>query len=280
VWLNTPRRPLEASGTSGMKVPVNGGVNMSVLDGWWCEGYKGNNGWAIGLGEEYEDLDYQDGVESLALYDLLENEVAPTFYRRGADGLPRDWIAIMKASMREVIPVFNTNRMVEDYCEQFYLPASLQWKMLSAEGMAEARRVSERKRRLEANWHQVRIVSVRSESGREYTVGESMPVSVRVDLGPIDPTDVTVEAVAGPIDAHGEIQNGEPVALNFTSRETNGLSVFSNSLPCATSGRNGFSVRVIPSMHRMASNRFETRLITWWGDPAIEPQPELSAFHA
>ena len=93
VWLNNPRRPLEASGTSGMKVPVNGGINLSVLDGWWCEGYQGDNGWAIGAGEEYDDQAYQDEVESTALYDLLEREIVPLFYDRGSDDVPREWIA-------------------------------------------------------------------------------------------------------------------------------------------------------------------------------------------
>src|SRR5213079_2144731 len=122
VWLNNPRRPLEASGTSGMKVCVNGGINLSVLDGWWVEGYQQDNGWAIGAGEEYTDLHYQDEVESRAIYDLLEQEIVPLFYTRSSDGLPRGWLKMMKRSISTICPVFNTNRMVQEYVEKCYWP--------------------------------------------------------------------------------------------------------------------------------------------------------------
>jgi len=125
VWLNNPRRPLEASGTSGMKVCCNGGINLSILDGWWVEGYAQNNGWAIGAGEEYTDLTYQDDVESRAIYDLLEQEIVPLFYTRSSDGLPRGWLRVMKQSMGTVCPVFNTNRMVQEYIEKCYRPSRL-----------------------------------------------------------------------------------------------------------------------------------------------------------
>ena len=124
VWLNNPRRPLEASGTSGMKVPPNGGLNFSILDGWWDEAYDGQNGWAIGNREEYTDLEYQDEVESNALYNVLENEIIPLYYERGRDDIPRQWVTAMKWSMQTVCPQFSTNRMVADYFNKFYTNAS------------------------------------------------------------------------------------------------------------------------------------------------------------
>ncbi|NTU59869.1 MAG: glycosyltransferase family 1 protein, partial [Deltaproteobacteria bacterium] len=139
VWLNNPRRPLEACGTSGMKVPPNGGLHLSILDGWWDEAYDGKNGWAIGRGEEYADPIQQDEMESHALYDLLEEEVVPLYYGRGEDGLPRGWIAKTKLSIEALTPVYNTNRMVRDYAEEYYLPALHHWSRLSQTEFQAAR---------------------------------------------------------------------------------------------------------------------------------------------
>ena len=150
IWLNNPRRPLEASGTSGMKVPPNGGINLSVLDGWWCEGYQQDNGWAIGAGEDYEDQAYQDEVESTALYDLLENEIVPTFYERSSDDVPREWTRIMKNSMRTVNAEFNTNRMVEEYTERFYIPCVENAARLSDDDFARARELADWRGRMTA----------------------------------------------------------------------------------------------------------------------------------
>jgi len=272
VWLNTPRRPLEACGTSGMKVPVNGGINVSVLDGWWCEGYRGDNGWAIGRGEEYEDTDYQDEVESLALYDLLEADIASLFYRRGADGLPHDWISMMKASMRTVIPVFNTNRMIEDYCEKFYLPASLQWTLLTANSMSGVRKLAGWKQRMAGHWHEIQVVQAQAEVSREFKVGEQMPIAARVRLGVVEPGDVTVEAVVGLLNAKGEMIGGVPHRLERSEgAEEPGVHLYRGLVPCTESGRHGFSVRVLPCARGLSANPFEMRLIRWWGDPATAP---------
>jgi starch phosphorylase len=124
VWLNTPRRPQEASGTSGQKSPINGGVNVSVLDGWWCEGHRGDNGWAIGGSEVDPDPQVQDHADAMALYELLEEEVIPRFYERDEHGVPRAWLATMKASIESVVPRFSAHRMVRDYAEQAYLPVA------------------------------------------------------------------------------------------------------------------------------------------------------------
>ncbi|HYP62571.1 MAG TPA: alpha-glucan family phosphorylase, partial [Acidocella sp.] len=160
VWLNNPRRPLEASGTSGMKACCNGGINMSILDGWWCEGYSGDNGWAIGAGEEYTDLTYQDDVESRAIYDLLEQEIVPLFYNRSSDGLPRGWVSAMKRSISTICPVFNTNRMVQEYMERCYAPAHWRFGALAADHLKKAASLAQWRRNLTRGWPQVRVEAV------------------------------------------------------------------------------------------------------------------------
>ena len=145
-----------------------------------------NTGWAIGAGEEYEDHSYQDEVESRMLYDVLENEVVPTFYRRGADGLPREWIAMMKTSMMKICPEFNTNRMVEEYTERFYLPSILQWNWLAADGWAEAKKLAQWKKRVKAAWGEVRLVALATDQGNHHRAHQKRPAQPepRLDAAP------------------------------------------------------------------------------------------------
>jgi starch phosphorylase len=264
VWLNNPRRPLEASGTSGMKVPPNGGINLSVLDGWWCEGFSGDNGWAIGSGEEYDDHQYQDEVESQALYDLLEREVVPLFYRRGSDGLPREWIAMMKSSMMTVCPEFNTNRMIEQYTERFYQSSLLQWNWLSADKMTEVKQLTLWRRNIVELWKDITVHGVETDTSREFTVGQDIPVRLRLNLGRVSPEDVQVEILHGKLDAQGMIVEGEPSPLTFESLDAvSGVGHFSGMVPCRQSGQNGFSIRVLP--YRIGlNNPFELGLVLWW----------------
>ncbi|MBN2489403.1 MAG: alpha-glucan family phosphorylase [Planctomycetes bacterium] len=263
VWLNNPRRPLEASGTSGMKVVPNGGVNLSVLDGWWCEGYRGNNGWVIGNAEDYGDPSRQDEVEGLALYDLLEKEVVPMFYNRGPDNLPREWIGVMKASIRTGCPVFNTNRMLEQYCKRFYMPALVQARRLTENHGAEARRIAAWQSFLRAHWHEVGVTEVSHELNGEIKVGQTLSIRVRVRLGAIPPEDVVVEAYLGKIDSAGAILDGEAVRLTHRPPGTNGEHVFEGDVPCRTTGQQGYTVRVLP-MGDSLTERVDAGLIAWW----------------
>jgi starch phosphorylase len=261
VWLNNPRRPLEASGTSGMKVATNGGLNLSVLDGWWCEGYDGDNGWAIGAGEEYSDLTYHDDVESRALLDLIEQDIAPLFYKRGTDGLPREWIRRMKRSIMSLVPVFNTNRMVEEYTERCYMPSHRRAERLCANQLKGARELAAWRQRMASQWNQIRIEGVDAPSG-ELKVGADLPVKVRVDLGPFTPDDVEVQLCHGVLDAMGEIADPRATPLRPDGVHNGSVVLYSGSLPCRASGQFGFTVRVLPR-HPNLPHLFEPGLVTW-----------------
>jgi starch phosphorylase len=260
VWLNTPRRPREASGTSGMKAIANGVLNLSILDGWWAEAYTPELGWSIGRGEEYEDLEYQDAVESAALYNVLEKEVVPLFYTRGRDGLPRGWIAKMKASMRTLCAFFNTNRMVREYAESFYLPAVQRfWHLMEQEG-AHARALAAWKRRMHQNWSKIRIGEVKADADA-LKVGDVLHVRAQVYLGDLTAEDVQVELYLGMLDESGGIPQGAPITME-PQEEKDGLYTFAGSIPCLNSGRFGYAVRVLPH-HEDQVHPYEPELILW-----------------
>jgi starch phosphorylase len=262
VWLNTPRRPLEASGTSGMKVAFNGGLNMSVLDGWWPEGYRGDNGWAIGSGEVYDDLDYQNDVESRAIYDLLEKEVVPLFYDRGADGIPRGWLARMKASIESLCPFFSNERMVQEYTDLFYLPSCEQWNALNGKNQELARNLAQWKDRIARHWGKVRIEGIEAATSGEVSVGTRVKVQVRIGAGEIPLEELSVEAYFGVLDARDSIMNGAMASLDHAEQLGADLHRFSGEMECRVCGRQGFVIRILPR-HPTLGKVYEPGLILW-----------------
>lgn len=263
VWLNNPRRPQEASGTSGMKICGNGGLNLSILDGWWVEGYDGDNGWAIGAGEEYGDnIVYQDEVESRALLELIEDEIVPMFYKRDASGLPREWIRRMKRSIMSLVPVFNTNRMVEQYTELCYLPSHRRAAKLSADHLQAARELAAWRRRVLADWPQVKVEAVEAKVGDVMRVGHKFPVRARVHLGPFKPEEVEVQLYHGVLDAMGDIAEPHVTPLGVDGMAEGSSAVFTGEVPCTNSGHFGYCVRVLPR-HPDLPHLFEPGLVTW-----------------
>jgi glycogen phosphorylase len=263
VWLNTPIRPKEASGTSGMKVVPNGGINISVLDGWWDEAYNANNGWAIGKGEEYDDLEYQDEVESLFLYNIMEKEVKPAFYNRGLDGLPREWLARMRESMKSITSNFNTNRMVRDYTEKAYRNAHKYFSELSAGNFTAVRNYSSWKTGIAKKWGAVKIADLNIIEEKEIKVGARITVRALVGIGEMSEDNVQVELYFGNLDKKGEIVDGVALPMTPGGRDGSGAHEFIGQMLCLQSGQFGFTVRVIPH-HRLMARKFDPDLkITW-----------------
>ncbi len=270
VWLNTPRRPQEASGTSGMKVLFNGGLNFSVLDGWWDEGYSPEHGWAIGnreeCGREYADQTTQDDVEASAIYDLLKKEVIPLFYDRGRDDLPRKWIAKMKNSMRDLCPVFNTNRMVKEYTEKYYIPAYDRHGRLTDGGTRAIQAYHHWSERIKDQWKYISIAEVSSDSAGPISVGTPITITVEVRLGSLTPDDVMVQAYLGRLDSDHRISDAIPITMTPQGEAgEDGIWRFTTQTTCRQSGRYGYSARVLPYYPEMVGP-FELGLIHWAQD--------------
>ena len=263
LWLNNPLRPMEASGTSGMKCAPNGGINLSVLDGWWHEGFNGNNGWAIAAEISDGTVEFQSAVDANSLYQLLENQIIPLYYAKPDGKLPLAWLQLMRESIRSVTPVFNTHRMVKEYTERLYIPAARSHESFSQNGCEPATQLSQWKARMRKDWPQVRIhdVQVGNKDRQNILVGESLQVSAHIYLGDVDPNHVRVEAYHGEAD-NGGIKNPSVSILNASGRNGDGSYLYQGSVPASESGAYGFSVRVVPTHpHLMQSH--ELRLIAW-----------------
>ncbi|MCB9607464.1 MAG: alpha-glucan family phosphorylase [Polyangiaceae bacterium] len=268
LWLNTPRRPMEASGTSGMKAAINGVLNCSISDGWWDERPSAAVGWTIGNGEEYSDRDYQDRIESERLYDVLEHQVVPTFYKREND-VPEEWVRMMKHSIRELAPRFNSHRMLQDYSDQYYVPAHLHAQRLAADGFKAGRALCEYLNTVRANWPAVRIEEVQAETQSPIHVQRPLSVAAQVTLPEaITPQMVKVQACFGPIDNRGEIANIAAVDLTLEQELTGGRYRYVCELSVEQTGVHGFALRVLPD-HPDLAQSFVPGLVVW--EPAGSP---------
>lgn len=265
LWLNNPLRPLEASGTSGMKLPPSGGLNLSILDGWWCEGYNGKNGWPIGAEITEGTVEFQNEVDIASLFHVLETQVVPLYYAKPDGRLPIAWLQLMRESIRSVLPVYNTHRMVKEYHERLYERAADHYRTLSAKGGARAVELSRWKDRMRRDWNQVRVSEVALEhpERQNILVGDAVGVSARVALGPIDPGEVLVQVYYGPTRGENEIAAPTILVLkDFEKLPEPGCYRYRGTIPSTESGAYGFSVRVVP-IHPLLTQDHELRLIAW-----------------
>lgn len=263
IWLNTPRRPLEACGTSGMKAAVNGCLNFSTLDGWWNEGCAPETGWCIGDGEEYTDPAYQDAVESQALYNILENEVIPLFYDRVNGGVPARWIQKMKASIKMAFNRFSAQGMLCKYVDRFYEPAARNYNELAVENPNKARRLVAQYEKLCQAWSEIRVARpVRNAKG-PFRVGEGFTVVSEVQLGRLRPDEVVVELYYGPVQSVEALAAGDTQPMRVKEDRGGGTYIYECDVRCRIAGRYGFTARVLPN-----------------GDAWLQTQPSLIAWAA
>jgi len=260
VWLNTPIRPHEASGTSGQKASLNGVPNCSIIDGWWKEGFNGANGWAIGEQREYLDDETRDETDALALYDVLEHQIVPAYYDRGLDGVSHQWVAVMKEAIRTLVPAFSMRRMLTEYTELLYAPALRLGQRMDAEEFRLARELAAWKRHVADTWDAVAVRAQAPLDG-QIAIGQPIQVDAFVQLGALRASDVDVALVAG-LDENGILRAPRAIAMQLVETSGSSESQYTAELVPEASGSLVYGVRVRPS-HPGLAHPFELGLVRW-----------------
>jgi glycogen phosphorylase len=252
VWLNNPLRPLEACGTSGMKAALNGGLNLSIRDGWWDEWFDGQNGWAIPTADGVADPHRRDEVEARAIYELISTQVQPRFYEAGRDGIPTRWVEMVRHTLRETGPKVQATRMVRDYVRKLYMPAATSSRAMAADAFAPARAESSWRAHLLGNWGAVRVAHVEATgAGDTPEIGSTLALRAEVELPGLSPNDVEVQAAYGRVDDADCLQDLTTVPMKLDETEGS-RHWFTATVPLERTGAFGYTVRVLPYSERMA----------------------------
>jgi starch phosphorylase len=266
IWLNNPRRPLEASGTSGQKVAINGILNFSILDGWWCEGYNGKNGWSIGENISYENEYYQDNADSESIYNTLEQEILPLFYDRNENNVPTQWVKMMKEAMKSLTYEYSTQRMVSDYFTNMYKPCMDRMYNIADNNYAFAKELSEWKQKTSKIWPNIQIISDKSNNNNllslSSTAGKDINVSVEVYLDCLTPDEVSVQLYYGKLNDHNNIESSNYIELLEYEKVGQGRYKYMSSIQINEGGEYGYTYRVLPKNTNLI-DPFDSGFIKW-----------------
>jgi phosphorylase/glycogen(starch) synthase len=263
IWLNTPTRPLEASGTSGQKATLNGVLNCSVLDGWYLEGYKEGAGWMLTDKQTYTNHDFQNELDSLDLYNLLETQIIPLFYKRDEQGLPHEWIKTVKNSIAQIAPHYTTSRMIYDYLKQYYKPLAERYNQVIADDFSKAARLASWKKQIANRWDQIEVISIDfpDTTKKEFRLGKPYQGEVVLDLKDILPDEVGVEVVITRTNVEGTRQIDSSYELELT-KNMDTMAFYSISFNLTTPGMFEYALRIFPKHPEMV-HRMDFNLVRW-----------------
>ena len=260
VWLNNPRRPMEASGTSGEKTALNGIPNFSVSDGWWEEGYNGENGWIIGSTQNYDVQEEQDLADSNSLYHVLESDIIPKFYERDEQNIPRKWLKVMKNSIKSIGPEYSTSRMIIDYLDVIYMPLVNLYKN-EFTNLENVFQYLDWKKNVYKNWDKIKIEQRDNIDKATLDAGQELRVSVKVNFGNIDPETAQVQAYIIRMNEQNDLDLETVINLNKASEEGQ-WNIYEGDINLVEGGNFAYTFRVVPK-HRMLLDPANMDLYKW-----------------